>query len=84
MRARPKGSALWNPAAFEKAGEAFNCATRFPILVHSALYIPNKARTGSYIRRLTVNQKFAKIVARVIIGVLVATMLLGLILPMLA
>ncbi len=30
------------------------------------------------------NQKFTKIVARVIIGVLVATMLMGLILPMLA
>ncbi len=30
------------------------------------------------------NQKFAKIVARVIIGVLVVTMLMGLILPMLA
>jgi len=23
LRARPKGSALWNPAAFEKAGETF-------------------------------------------------------------
>jgi len=23
LRARPKGAALWNPAAFEKAGETF-------------------------------------------------------------
>jgi len=28
LRARPKGSALWNPAAFEKAGETFFCASR--------------------------------------------------------
>ncbi len=26
--ARPKGAALWNPAAFEKAGETFFCAPR--------------------------------------------------------
>jgi len=28
LRARPKGAALWNPAAFEKAGETFFCAPR--------------------------------------------------------
>jgi len=26
LRARPKGAALWNPAAFEKAGETFSYA----------------------------------------------------------
>jgi len=28
LSARPKGSALWIPAAFEKAGETFFCASR--------------------------------------------------------
>jgi len=28
LRARPKGPALWNPAAFVKAGETFICASR--------------------------------------------------------
>jgi len=28
LRARPKGAALWNPAAFVKAGETFDCASR--------------------------------------------------------
>jgi len=28
LRARPKGAALWNPAAFEKAAETFFCASR--------------------------------------------------------
>jgi len=28
LRAWPKGAALWNPAAFEKAGETFFCASR--------------------------------------------------------
>ncbi len=28
LRARPKGAALWNPAAFEKAGEAFTGVAR--------------------------------------------------------
>jgi len=36
LRARPKGAALWNPAAFVKAGETFACASRASIetLVH--------------------------------------------------
>jgi len=28
LRVRPKGAALWNPAAFVKAGETFDCASR--------------------------------------------------------
>ena len=31
LRARPMGSAPWNPAAFEKAGETFSCAPRSPV-----------------------------------------------------
>ncbi len=46
LRARPQGSALWHPAAFEKAGEAFNCASRFPIPVRSTLYILNQSPNG--------------------------------------
>jgi len=36
LRARPKGAALWKPAAFVKAGETFDCASRTPFetLIH--------------------------------------------------
>jgi len=36
LQARPKGAALWNPAAFVKAGETFVCASRssFQCLIH--------------------------------------------------
>jgi len=39
LRVRPKGAALWNPAAFVKAGETFSCASRsfFQTSIHIIL-----------------------------------------------
>ena len=46
LRARPMGSAPWNPAAFEKAGETFSCAPRSPVqtlirIVKRRFSVPN-------------------------------------------
>jgi len=54
LLARPKGAALWNPAAFVKAGETFVCASRssFQLLIRIMSILLSFACRGNRIFRL--------------------------------